>query len=354
MPMPKIPIPKIKTEGIKSLYNIFNTFFSMRDLEKEFREAIIIEVFGKSEKANEFSRYLTGNTGLADAPDDKEASERIEKSSLCLFVLEASEITTGGLADAISAISSGVKKKCFFFIFENNDPNLKISTDAYLQSIGLPRALWISHFQGIIKFIIKKLDKKALPAARIYPGLRNELAMQYILKTSKENASLAFVASIPATIPAIGTIISLFAAAGDSLVITANQIRMCLRIAGIYGFGIDFASRMMELWPVIAGSFGWKSLAKSLVGLIPGFGAVLKASVAYGGTYVTGVAAQVYYRDGKMMTTKELGNIFNRSKKAFFEKISRKKKTPAQLPQDVLSEFSQEKPYSDEKSDNKL
>ena len=42
----------------------------------------------------------------------------------------------------------------------------------------------------------------------------------------------------------------------------------------------------------------WRQIAAALVGLVPGYGIVPKTAVAYGGTYVVGLAATRWYETG--------------------------------------------------------
>ena len=49
----------------------------------------------------------------------------------------------------------------------------------------------------------------------------------------------------------------------------------------------------------MAGAFGWRTVARELVGKIPMGGGILpKAGIAYAGTYVVGASLERYYRLG--------------------------------------------------------
>jgi len=54
------------------------------------------------------------------------------------------------------------------------------------------------------------------------------------------------------------------------------------------------------------GAFGWRALARELVGKIPmGGGLIPKAAIAYAGTRVAGLSIERYYRIGATYTREE-------------------------------------------------
>jgi uncharacterized protein (DUF697 family) len=78
---------------------------------------------------------------------------------------------------------------------------------------------------------------------------------------------------------------------------TMNQGRMLLQIAAAYGQPLD-TERIKELGAVVAGGFLFRTFARELVGLIPGFGWAVKGGIAYSGTIAMGTAAIEYFEDG--------------------------------------------------------
>ena len=73
---------------------------------------------------------------------------------------------------------------------------------------------------------------------------------------------------------------------------------MVYRLALACGAPPDFRRRMIEITPVIGGAVVWRQIAGALVGLVPGYGIVPKTAVAFGGTYVVGLAATRWYETG--------------------------------------------------------
>jgi len=95
-------------------------------------------------------------------------------------------------------------------------------------------------------------------------------------------------------VPILGIPIS----AADTVILTKNQALMVYRIALSCGAPPDFRKRMIEITPVIGGAVVWRQIAGALVGLVPGYGIVPKTAVAFGGTYVVGLAATRWYETG--------------------------------------------------------
>ena len=135
-----------------------------------------------------------------------------------------------------------------------------------------------------------------LALGRRLPLLRDEAAAQVIDETSRTNAEFAILSSLPANIP----LLSLGTIGADLIVMTKNQAMMLVKLAAVYGRPLDAPFRLAaELAPVVGAAFLWRTVARSLVGLLPGsVSAVPKTLIAYVGTAVVGRVAQTYYRTG--------------------------------------------------------
>jgi uncharacterized protein (DUF697 family) len=80
----------------------------------------------------------------------------------------------------------------------------------------------------------------------------------------------------------------------DLPVLMLLQIRMVLRIAHAYGFELD-RERALELAGVIGAGYGFRTVARELLDLVPVAGWALKGTVAYVGTRALGEAAVRYF-----------------------------------------------------------
>ncbi|MFN0073663.1 MAG: hypothetical protein ACKVVP_19455 [Chloroflexota bacterium] len=146
------------------------------------------------------------------------------------------------------------------------------------------------------------------PLACCFEPLRPHLVEVLVRDASRANGQFALISSIPTLIPLVGGIVSSVA---DFFVLTKNQVMLVFRIAGIYGRDIsDRLGLALEIVPVVGGAFLWRSVARSLVALLPGFiSAVPKTFVAYVGTYVVGQMAHFYYREGRRPSPEVLDRI---------------------------------------------
>ena len=141
------------------------------------------------------------------------------------------------------------------------------------------------------------------------PALRPIVAAKLTMDCAMNSLKIAAASAIADHIPVLGLITGGIASAGDTIAITALQMRMLLRIAAAYGKKPEFA-RILELIPVVGGGYGWRTLAREASGFIPVAGIPIKAAVAYAGTLVVGHAAAHYYETGLRMSPNAVGALY--------------------------------------------
>ena len=139
-----------------------------------------------------------------------------------------------------------------------------------------------------------------LAVARRFPLFRKPVADKIVHRISRENALFSLVTALPNVIPSVIDLpwaIGEFAT--DTAFLTMNQIRMALLMAGAHGNTIGYAEQKAQIAVIAAGAFGWRALARELVGKIPlGGGLIPKAAVAFAGTYVVGLGLEKLNRTG--------------------------------------------------------
>lgn len=135
---------------------------------------------------------------------------------------------------------------------------------------------------SLARKIADVLSGKEVALARSLSFMREPAARSIIRRTGLENAAISSM---------------IFIAGPDLPILTMNQVRMALKIAAIYGDDID-AARLRELLAVVGGGFGFRAVARSLLGLLPGLGLVIRAGVAYAGTEALGAALIEYFKRG--------------------------------------------------------
>jgi uncharacterized protein (DUF697 family) len=165
--------------------------------------------------------------------------------------------------------------------------------------LALANALDPAHLtRELVPKMANALGDRALAMARTLPGTREAVAQSLIVDASKTNAQFSLVSSLPANIPIVGTLTSLGA---DTLMLTKNQALLVFKLAALHGRALDSKMQLAaEIAPVIGAAFMWRSLARSLVGLLPGIVSMVpKATISFAGTYVVGQSAHYYYRWGR-------------------------------------------------------
>ena len=142
-------------------------------------------------------------------------------------------------------------------------------------------------------------------ARRLYP-FRKPAVHRLIRTIAKENALFALATAVPDIIPFVSLPWAMGEFASDTAFLTANQIRMAFLLAAANDREIGYHEQRGEIGSIILGAFGWRALARELVGKIPwGGGLVPKAAIAYAGTRVVGMSLERYYRLGKAYTRSE-------------------------------------------------
>jgi hypothetical protein len=146
-----------------------------------------------------------------------------------------------------------------------------------------------------------------LAMARRFPLFRRPVADKIIHRISRENALFALVTALPNVIPSVIDLpwaIGEFAT--DTAFLTMNQIRMALLMAGAHGRTVGYTEQKAQIAVIAAGAFGWRALARELVGKIPlGGGLIPKAAVAFAGTYVVGLGLEKVNRTGSGLSRDE-------------------------------------------------
>ncbi|MHB8620372.1 MAG: hypothetical protein ACYDAG_12510, partial [Chloroflexota bacterium] len=138
---------------------------------------------------------------------------------------------------------------------------------------------------------------------------RQPVAEAEIQRFARVNAEVAVVSAVPQASIILGPA----SAIADTFVLTKNQAVLILRLAAMFGLPVN-RKRLVEILPVVGAAFGWRSVARELVGMLPaGIGVVPKAVVAYTGTVVVGRSALWYYQTGVKIPETQLRQIYAES-----------------------------------------
>jgi uncharacterized protein (DUF697 family) len=194
--------------------------------------------------------------------------------------------------------------------------------------------------QALARIVLRHPDRR-LALARAIPAFRPAVADQLIQEASLTNAKLAVLSALPGVIPFTDVLMPL-TSAGDMVLLTRNQIILLLKIAAAYGRDVDLRARVRELLPVVGSAFGWRALARELLGLVPGgIGVVVKGAVAYAGTYTVGKGAAIYYSTGRTLSDTRLKQLYKASFKEALGRVKRlvrRKKKGSRKAEAAISE----------------
>lgn len=167
-----------------------------------------------------------------------------------------------------------------------------------------------SDMPSVIQQILHKpfLEYTHLPLARSLPGFRSAIAANIIHTISMENAVFVVSTSLGNVIPnPLQPLAAIAASAGDLVVLTANQLRMLFKLAAAHNLPLGIKPLLPEIGTIIGAAFGWRSIARELVGQIPmGGGIIPKAGIAYAGTKAIGDGISYYYTTGRHMSRDEI------------------------------------------------
>jgi len=160
---------------------------------------------------------------------------------------------------------------------------------------------------SLAELIVSEHEKLELAIARTFPIFRSVVSQRIISRVARENAMFSLVTALPNVIPSLIELPwTMGEFATDTAFISMNQIRMALVLAAAHGRAVGYIDQKGEIAAIAAGAFGWRALARELVGKIPlGGGLIPKAAVAFAGTYVVGLGLEKFNRTGSGLSRGE-------------------------------------------------
>jgi uncharacterized protein (DUF697 family) len=131
----------------------------------------------------------------------------------------------------------------------------------------------------IARALAARLGEGGTPLAARLPVLRAPVCDELIETFSRKNGVLG---------------VAIFVPGADFPVLTLNQLRLVLRLASAHGVDVDQA-RLPEVLGTVAAGFGFRAVARQLLGAVPVAGWAVKGGIAYAGTRAIGEAARRYF-----------------------------------------------------------
>lgn len=172
-----------------------------------------------------------------------------------------------------------------------------------------PRTYFTFHAErpgDMVEEVLKEREDLSLPLARHFRPFRDCHSSRTVLAVSRENALFSLATAVPSVVPFLALPWTAGEFASDTAFITMNQIRMAFLLAAASDRPVGYKEQKAEIASLFAGAFGWRALARELVGKIPmGGGLLPKAAIAFAGTFVVGASLERYYRLGYGFTAAE-------------------------------------------------
>ncbi len=166
--------------------------------------------------------------------------------------------------------------------------------------------------ENCVRRILRAREDLMLPLARnLYP-FRKPAAHHVIRTVAKENALFCLATALPDIVPSLA---SLPWAAGefssDAAFLTMNQIRMAFQLAAASDLPVGYNEQKSQVASIMAGAFGWRALARELIGKVPfGGGLIPKAGIAWAATFAVGMSLERLYRLGYGFTRDERKAVY--------------------------------------------
>ena len=169
-----------------------------------------------------------------------------------------------------------------------------------------------AHTRILVKRTLAEHGELGVGLAKSFLPFRRPFVEHVIARTCRENALFSITTALPDVIPNVIELPWAVAEfASDTAFLTVNQVRMAFLIAAASDREVGYLQQKSEVATVIGSAFGWRALARQLVGKIPfGGGLLAKASVAYAGTKVLGLSLDRFYSIGFTYTRAERDQLY--------------------------------------------
>jgi len=194
-------------------------------------------------------------------------------------------------------------------------PGAPINIQIYDEGVPTPPGALVFRPDHPHTLIVKTLAAHpdlGVALAKSFLPFRRPFVERTVSRVARENMFFSLATALPDVIPSIIELPWAVAEfASDTAFLTMNQVRMAFLIAGASDREVGYMEQKSEIAMVIGSAFGWRALARQLIGKIPfGGGLIAKAAVAYAGTKVLGLSLDHYYSIGFTYTREERDRLY--------------------------------------------
>lgn len=222
--------------------------------------------------------------------DTNIAGRIIDNSDLIILAFSGKSVLPKRIYDIARSIQ--YKRKPYKVVIETANiedlqeivKDISKATDKKVDDLSVINTALRVNFDELAKGCVELLpEPKRITLGRNMPFFRTAAANSIIAKTARQNGVVSTVMFTGAEFP----------------VLTANQIKMILEIAGVFGEEID-EKRLKEILAVVGTGYTLRTAARSLLGLVPGPQFFIKGAISYFGTWAMGRAAIKYFEDQRL------------------------------------------------------
>ncbi len=187
--------------------------------------------------------------------------------------------------------------------------------------------------QRFVPAVLQLMPERKLSLARNFPLFRQAVAVEIINETSMANAGYSFSTGIAEILPILNIPFNV----ADMVILTKAQAFMVYRLGLVFGLSTRWQDHLAAFGSTIGFGFVWRTIARQLIGLIPGLGILPKTAIAYAGTYAVGRGALEWYNTGREVKRDDIEKYFREALergKAFAQRAADKapKISAPQLP----------------------
>jgi uncharacterized protein (DUF697 family) len=263
-----------------SPFSVWNVLKEFRAAEEDFRPIVVA---GAPEQARPIREALVeggDSDAVLDLSGKPLTAYDVEGSRVVVYAVDGATPTEEDEKSMRLAIRKGVGVICVLVgVPSGETPYVPYVLDTHIVAVAPGESLPI---EEIAERIGARAEEAGYQLAARLPALRPVVVEEIVKKFSLQNGVLGVAIFIPGA---------------DFPVLTLNQIRMVLRIAAAHGEALD-RERAVEILTVVGAGLGFRTVARQLVGMVPGLGWAVKGGVAYGATRALGEAAAAYFAAG--------------------------------------------------------
>ncbi len=266
--------------------DVFDTVRSGTQIQKEREKPVRIAVFVEFDAPDELVESVREHLRPASAGarlhiEVAEPGTKLMVDPSADAVVGIAGSGKGGLSESLAAARERAVPTALVALAEDRDgvarrfdhPLLDtLANEDPSEAVALELGDWLS----------MRIPAKRLALAHNFAFMRRAVALEHVRNTALQNALIGAVTIIPGA---------------DMPLMTANQAKMVLQIAAAYGEVLG-AERAKELLGVVGGAFAFRTAARQVVGMVPGFGWAIKGGIGYTGTLAMGYAAIKYFEGG--------------------------------------------------------